>query len=169
MNVLIITGTVREGNYTDEVAEKLVSAFSKNHDVEAFFLSKKDVPPMKHRLQYDENPPESVNKFQELVNWSDVIIPVTPEYNHSIPGPLKNLIDYLYEEYSGKYFCPVTVSAGGFGGVRAQSHLNDIILALNGRPGPSLHVSNVRENFRPLSEEYEKRLIEFEGKVESLF
>ncbi len=168
MKALLITGTVREGNKSQRVAQQALKSFSKTGEAKLFDLCEKEVPLMEQRLSHDDSPPEDVTEFKELVDWCDIILLVTPEYNHSIPGALKNLIDYLYEEYTGKAFAYITVSAGGFGGVRAQSHLNDITLALGGRPGPSLHVSNVNNHFsgEEVSEEYIERLEGFAEKVE---
>ncbi|MFO7793408.1 MAG: NAD(P)H-dependent oxidoreductase [Candidatus Nanohaloarchaea archaeon] len=168
MKALLVTGTVREGNKSQQVAKEALNYFSEAGDAKLFDLCEKEVPLMEQRLSHDDSPPEDVKEFRELVDWSDVVILVTPEYNHSIPGALKNLIDYLYEEYDGKAFSYITISAGGFGGVRAQSHLHDITLAVGGRPGPSLHVSNVNEHFSEenISEEYQERLKSFAEKVE---
>lgn len=168
MKALLVTGTVREGNKSQQVAKEALKSFSKSGESKLFDLCDKEIPLMEQRLSHDDSPPGNVQEFKALVDWSDVIILVTPEYNHSIPGALKNLIDYLYEEYDNKAFSYITVSAGGFGGVRAQSHLNDITLAVGGRPGPSLHVSNVNEHFseEEVSEEYNKRLKNFSEKVE---
>ena len=164
MKTLLVTGTVREGNKSQKVAKEALNHFS---EAELFDLCEKEVPLMEHRLSRSDSPPEDVEEFKELVDWSDVIILVTPEYNHSIPGALKNLIDYLYEEYQDKAFSYITVSAGGFGGVRAQSHLHDITLAVGGRPGPSLHVSNVNDHFgEEISDEYVERLKGFSEKVQ---
>lgn len=167
MKALLVTGTTRDGSSTHNVAKEALKSFSKTDSAKLFDLHSKDVPMMEQRLSHDSSPPKDVEKFKDLVKWSDVIILITPEYNHSIPGALKNLIDYLYEEYHGKAFAYITVSAGGFGGIRAQSHLHDITLALNGRPGPNLPISNVRTHFSEdtISDEYSKRLDDFVNEV----
>lgn len=168
MKQLIIVGTTREGRKTGLVAEAVEKEFSEGHEVEVFDLKDRDVPPMKKRLDYDENPPEDVKEFSESVKSADLLTIVTPEYNHSFPGPLKNLLDYIYSEYNGKAFSYVTVSAGGFGGVRSQSHLHDVTLALGGRPGPSLSISNVGDHFseEEVSQDYIERLENFKEKCE---
>lgn len=169
MKVLLVTGTTRKDSKTHYVAREACNSFSNENSAELFDLHERNVPMMEKRLSHDDSPPEDVTKFRELVEWCDVIVIVTPEYNHSIPGPLKNLLDYLYSDYNDKAFSYITVSAGGFGGVRAQSHLHDITLALGGRPGPSLPVSNVGDHFseETVSDEYSDRLNDFAGKVEA--
>jgi len=170
MKQLIIVGTVREGRFTGKVADGVEEEFSKSHQTKVFDLMEEDIPAMSNRLSHTDDPPQSVEKFSELVRWSDLITIVTPEYNHSVPGVLKNCLDYLYEEYTDKCFSYVTVSAGGFGGVRCQSHLNDITLALGGKPGPTMPVSNVREHFdedKEVSEEYQNKISSFREDCES--
>jgi len=170
MKQLIIVGTVREGRFTGKVADAVEEEFSKSHQTKVFDLKEEEVPAMKNRLSQTDNPPKSIERLSELVKWSDLITIVTPEYNHSIPGVLKNCLDYLYEDYTDKYFSYVTVSAGGFGGVRCQSHLNDITLALGGKPGPSMPVSNVREHFKKdeeFSEEYRRKIRSFREDCQS--
>lgn len=168
MKQLILVGTVREGRATGKVAEAVREEFSEKHEVKVFDLKEREIPPMEARLQQNENPPEDVVEFSEMVEWCDILTIVTPEYNHSFPGPLKNCLDYLYPEYTGKAFSYITVSAGGFGGVRSQSHLHDVTIALGGRPGPNLPVSNVKNNFgEEVSEEYRSRLSSFREKCET--
>lgn len=167
MKQLILVGTTRKGRATGLVADAVEEEFSARHEVEVFDLKEREVPHMEERLSNSENPPADVEKFSELVQWCDMLTIVTPEYNHSIPGALKNCLDYLYSEYTDKAFSYVTVSAGGFGGVRCQSHLHDITLSLGGCPGPSLPVSDVRENFDDeVSDEYVERISSFREKCE---
>lgn len=168
MKILVITGTVRKGRNTGDVADKVSAFFSKRHEVQLFDLKERDVPHMEERLSNAENPPEDVEIFAEMVEWSDVITIVSPEYNHSIPGALKNILDYLYPEYNDRIFTYVTVSKGGFGGLRALSHLHDITIALGGLTGPSMPVSNVDQHFaeEEVSEEYQSKMKRFLEQVE---
>lgn len=168
MKQLILLGTARKGRKTGLVAKAAEEEFSQNHDVKVFDLKERDVPQMEKRLSHDENPPEAVKDFAELVEWCEMLTIVAPEYNHSFPGAMKNCLDYLYKEYSGKAFSYITVSAGGFGGVRSQSHLHDVTLALGGRPGPSLAISNVGDHFSEskVSDDYLERLNSFREKCE---
>lgn len=150
MKVLNIVGTAREGRNSIHAAKNVNEAFeSRGNDVELFDLAEEDFPPLGKRTYVeDEEPvPESAEKLSEKVEETDFIVITTPEYNHSIPGILKTALDYLYYEYEDKPFGLVTVSAGGFGGVRAVSHLHDIIIEFGGFIGPDLQVSNVGDVF----------------------
>lgn len=146
MNFLIIVGTAREGRKSIHVAETLKDSLEdKGHETDFFDLKEKKIPPVGNRT-YKENEepvPEDIQEFSQKVNETDCIVIVTPEYNHSIPGILKTTLDYLYPEYEDKPFASVSVSGGGFGGVRGLQHLHDIVLELGGFVGPNLPVSRV--------------------------
>lgn len=170
MNVLIVVGTGRENRKTIDVAEAVRKSFVENgHETEMFDPKGKEIPFLgNRRYKDDEDPtPEPIEKFGKLVESTDLIVLVSPEYNHSVPGELKNLLDYLYPEYKNKPFSYVTVSAGGFGGVRALGHLQDITLGLGGHPGPSVPISRVSNHFTDgePDEETEERLKDFVGKA----
>lgn len=165
MNTLIVLGTVREGRNSVKPAKAVKEEFqNQGHETTFFDLKDKEIPFLGNRsyVESEEPVPEDVEEFSEEVKSSDLIVLVAPEYNHSIPGVLKNALDFLYPEYDGKAFSYVTVSAGGFGGVRALDHLQDITLGLGGLPGPSLPVSNVSSNF-----EGEEPSEEYRGKIEN--
>ena len=73
-----------------------------------------------------------VAAFVESISAADGLIFVTPEYNYSIPGVLKNAIDWASRPafasvFAGKPCAVVSVSAGALGGVRAQAHLKYIL------------------------------------------
>lgn len=174
MEVLIIVGTAREGRKTIQTARLAEETFEQEgYDVVFFDLKKKEVPPLGNRTYVDsEKPvPEDMKDLGNKVESADLVLIVTPEYNHSIPGILKTALDHLYPEYEGKPFCYITDSAGGFGGVRGLSHLHDITLALRAHPGPNLPVSRVGEKFDEngdlKDEELGARMKDFVGKAEN--
>lgn len=164
MNPLIVIGSTREKRRTADAAYLVREVFKeKGHEPEIFDLKEKEIPFLGNRPYVDseEPAPEDIQDFSKKVEETDCLIIISPEYNHSIPGVLKNALDFLYPEYNDKPFAYVTTSAGGFGGIRALDHLQDITLALGGFPGPSLQVSKLGQKFEDgkLVEE------EFEGKV----
>lgn len=173
MRFLIVPGTVRTGRksihaarYVQEVLEE------RGHDVTLFDMAEHDIPLMETRRYTDPGePPDDVERFGQAVESADGIVLVTPEYNHSVPGALKTLLDYLYPEYESMPFSFVTVSAGPWGGVRAHQDLNNIVLELQGQPGPSLPVRNVGDVFDTdtgdlLDDAYAERFQDFVENVE---
>ena len=173
MNTLIIEGTAREGRKSIHAARFLEEKLQNSgHKTFLYDVKQKNIPPLGNRpYKDDEEPvPEDIKELSREVVEADLVVIVTPEYNHSIPGVLKNAMDYLYPEYDGKPFGYITVSGGGFGGVRAQSHLHDITLAVGGRPGPSMPVSRVGSVFDDegdlQDESYDERFENFVEKLE---
>lgn len=166
MKTLIILGTTREGRNTVKPAEAVREEFeSQGHNVSFYDLKAREIPPLGNRsyVENEEPVPEDIQELSREVETSDLLVIVAPEYNHSVPGPLKNAIDYLYPEYEDMAFSYVTVSAGGFGGIRALDHLQDITLGLNAHPGPNLPISNVSDHFQDgeTSDEYVERIEDF--------
>lgn len=148
MHFLVVVGSTREGRKTIHAAEYAAKTIEKEgHEAELFDLKEKDIPFMKERRRYLDEVPEDVEEFGQKVEDTDCLVIVCPEYNHSIPGVLKNALDYLYPEYNDKPFSYITTSAGGFGGVRGLSHLHDFTLAVGGIPGPNLPISSINSVF----------------------
>ena len=94
--------------------------------------------------------PAIVLELQQRIRASDGLVIVTPEYNHGVPGPLKNLVDWLSRGPMphGLYGIPVAVlgaSDGQFGTTRSQAMLRQTLAALNAptMPSPQVLVSHV--------------------------
>lgn len=179
MNFLVIEGTVRKGRRSIHVARTVNQMINeRGHDSRLFDMDDYEVPLLRtRRYEETEDHPAAIEKFGKIVENSEGVIIVTPEYNHTIPGALKNLLDHLYPEYRDKPFSYVTVSDGGFGGVRALDDLKSLTLTLNAHPGPGLPVSYVQEVFsddgelidetyRPRFEKFVENSIQFTSRIE---
>ena len=84
----------------------------------------------------DANPPAEWTAFRERIRAVDAVIFVTPEYNRSIPAPLKNAIDvgsrpYGQSVWSGRPAAVISGSLGGIGGFGANHHLRQSLVFLN--------------------------------------
>jgi chromate reductase len=79
--------------------------------------------------------PAPVREFRDRISASDALLFATPEYNYSIPGVLKNAIDWASRPPKaplvGKPFGIVGASTGNFGTVRAQAHLRQVCASLD--------------------------------------
>ena len=87
----------------------------------------------------ESSPPEPVKQFKQKIKAADAILIVTPEYNYSVPGVLKNAINWASRPYGDNAFDskPVAImsaSTGMLGGARAQYHLRQSLIFLNMRP-----------------------------------
>lgn len=166
LSILLILGTIRDGRNSIHPAHYVMDRFrEREHSIELFDMKEHEIPPFSNRRDWVDDPHPNVDAFGQKVETADALVIVTPEYNHSIPGTLKNLLDHLYREYEGKPISYVTVSVSDFGGVRALNHLHDITLELNAHPGPDLPVSNVTDVFDEdgslLDESYVERFDDF--------
>lgn len=124
--LLIISGSLRAQSSSRLVAHELVNALKNEADFTFAEIGK--LPHYNADLENDEY----VRMFIQKVSDADGIVFVTPEYNYSIPGVLKNAIDWAsrpaYESvFKNKHCFIVSVSGGPLGGVRAQSHLKYVL------------------------------------------
>ncbi|MCF5262345.1 NADPH-dependent FMN reductase, partial [Pseudomonas sp. PA-5-4A] len=81
-------------------------------------------------------PPAAYSTFRQQVRSSDAVLFVTPEYNRSVPAPLKNAIDvgsrpYGQSVYGGKPGAIISVSPGAIGGFGANHHLRQSLVFLD--------------------------------------
>ncbi|HEY6511325.1 MAG TPA: NADPH-dependent FMN reductase [Burkholderiaceae bacterium] len=97
--------------------------------------------------------PPPVASLRERVRGADGLLIVTPEYNFSIPGGLKNVIDWLSrgedQPFSGKPVAILTASAGPVGGARVQYDLRKVLLFVNAMSlvKPEVFVGNAATKF----------------------
>jgi NAD(P)H-dependent FMN reductase len=121
----IILGSTRPNRNGEQVAKWVLEVASSRDDAEFELVDLRDYP-LPH---LDEPLPPSLGQYQNdhTKEWADKIasfdgfVIVTPEYNHSTSGVLKNAIDYLYAEWNNK--AVGFVSYGAVGGARAAEHL----------------------------------------------
>jgi NAD(P)H-dependent FMN reductase len=121
----IILGSTRPGRNGEQVAKWVLEIASARNDAEYELVDLLDYP-LPH---LDEPVPPSLGQYQndhtkawaERIASFDGFVIVTPEYNHSTSGVLKNAIDYLFAEWANK--AVGFVSYGSAGGARAVEHL----------------------------------------------
>lgn len=102
----------------------------------------------------ERQPPTKVVEFKKRIREADAILFVTPEYNYSIPGVLKNAIDWASRPYgdsawNGKPVAVMGASVGMFGTARAQYHLRQVFVFLNmlAINQPEVMIANAAQNF----------------------
>jgi chromate reductase, NAD(P)H dehydrogenase (quinone) len=149
-NFVGLSGSLREKSYSSSVLatfEQLLSA--RGHG-----LGRVDIGEMPHYNQDIEDTvvPEPVADARERVKHCDGIVIVTPEFNHGIPGVLKNAFDWLSRPAFASCFAdkPVlfcTLSPGALGGVRAQHQLRETLSSMlcDLVPMPEIVIGNVAQ------------------------
>jgi chromate reductase len=99
-----------------------------------------DIPIYDGDLETISGFPAQITAFAGLVREADGVVITSPEYNYSVPGGLKNLLDWVSrtpnQPFVGKPVLIQSVSGGAFGGVRMQHHLRQIMVFLNARVMP---------------------------------
>jgi chromate reductase len=136
MRILAISGSLRDGSYNTALLRALREEAPEGVDVDLWH-GLKVIPP------YDQDDdvvpgPEAVEAFRELVRESDAIVFSTPEYNSSIPGALKNALDWgsrpvATNVFRNKPVAVISASAGAFGGIWAGAELRKVLGAMGAR------------------------------------
>ncbi len=128
----VVVGSLRKGSFN----QKLADALQKLAPPEFLFTQLRidDLPP--YNQDDDINQPEPAKRLKKEILDSDAIIVVTPEYNRSVPGFLKNAIDHASRPYGesawvGKPAGVIGVSVGANGTAMAQQHLRNILAYLD--------------------------------------
>ena len=131
MHIGIILGSIREGRAGEAVANWVLEQAQSRGDAEYELIDLKsfDIPlltsatvPGAANKQYDD---ERVTAWGQKIDACDAFVFVTPEYNHSVPGALKNAYDVLGNEWADK--AVGFVSYGAESGVRAVEHWRQIV------------------------------------------
>ena len=132
VRILGIAGSLRRGSYNQAALCAAKLLVPENSEIELFQL---DEIPMFNEDD-EKRLPSSVVELKKRIRSANSVLIVTPEYNHSIPGVLKNAIDWASRPHGdsawfGKSAAIMGASPGAIGTARAQQHLRNIFVALN--------------------------------------
>lgn len=151
MRVLAISGSLRADSSSTALLRALREEAPEGVDVE-IWQGLREIPP--YDADDDVAPePVAVEAFRELVRGVDAVFFATPEYNSSVPGALKNALDWASRPVATNAFRnkPVAVigsSAGAFGGVWAAAELRKVLGAMGARvTDAELAVGHAHERF----------------------
>lgn len=138
-NIAVVVGSLRKAS----INKKLARALEKTgEDLFSFHFVDISKIPLYNQDMEDPVPP-AVQAMKEAVSRADAVLFVTPEYNRSIPGVLKNILDWGSRPYgqniwAGKAAAMAGSSAGAVGTAVAQSHLRSVLgflgMRLNAQP-----------------------------------
>ena len=150
IRILGIAGSLRRNSYNRaalRAAQRLVPA---DAELEIFELDGIAV----FSEDDERTPPVKVVEFKKRIREADAILFVTPEYNYSIPGGLKNAIDWASRPYgdnawAGKPVAVMGASVGRLGTARAQYHLRQVFVFLNmlAVNQPEVMIGNAADHF----------------------
>ncbi|MFT3729053.1 MAG: NAD(P)H-dependent oxidoreductase [Terricaulis sp.] len=130
--IAVLVGSLR----SDSLSRKVARAIAANAPagVEFFYPEIGDLPLFNQDLE--GAPPPAWMRFREEIKSADAVLWVTPEFNRSVPGALKNALDvgsrpYGQSVFNGKPAAVVSISMGGVGGFGANHHLRQSLAFLN--------------------------------------
>jgi chromate reductase len=136
VRVLGISGSLRQGSHNTHLLRVAAEVVPPPHEL-AVFDGLRDVPP--YDADDDTEPaPEAVQRLRNAIGGADAILIATPEYNSSLPGQLKNAIDWASRPFPSNVLRnkPVAVigaSTGMFGAVWAQAEARKVLGATGAR------------------------------------
>jgi chromate reductase len=136
MRILAISGSLREASHNTALLRAAAEEAPAGVEVE-LWQGLKEIPP--YDADDDTVPgPEAVEAFRALVRDADGVLFATPEYNSSVPGALKNALDWASRPlatnaFRNKPVAIVSSSAGAFGAVWAAAELRKVVSAMGAR------------------------------------
>jgi NAD(P)H-dependent FMN reductase len=141
MNIVILSGSPRQGSLTHRVALHLNQRLQEitEHNIQLVSLQDIELPPIQAVWSSVEKAPEQFRSLAETMFSADAFILVSPEYNGSYSAALKNLIDFFPKQHR-KPFGVVTASPGALGGIRAAQQMQLLVAALFGILSPYMLV-----------------------------
>ena len=150
IHVLGISGSLRKGSYNTRLLTAASELLPEGMTLETFDLS--PIPLYNDDVRV-AGFPKPVQQFRERIAAADALLIATPEYNFSIPGVLKNAIDWASRPpdppLNGKPVAIMGASTGNFGTARAQMHLRQVCVFCNMFPlnKPEVLLMHAQEKF----------------------
>jgi chromate reductase, NAD(P)H dehydrogenase (quinone) len=131
-NVAVFVGSLRKESYNRKLAIALITMAPQSLKLEIVEIGHLPL----FNQDFEADLPQVVRDFKQRVQAADAVLFVTPEYNRSVPGALKNAIDvgsrpYGQSAWNGKPGAVISLSPGGIGGFGANHHLRQSLVFLN--------------------------------------
>ncbi len=129
MKIVAMVGSLRKDSYNRQLVKTLEKRYQHLFEVDIV-----DIGVLPYYNEDEEmNPPIEVDSFKKKIAESDGVLISTPEFNWSIPGVLKNALEWLSrvdKPIAGKPVISMGTSQGGLGTVRAQLHLRQVLASV---------------------------------------
>lgn len=148
MKIATIVGSISQHSLNMKIAKFMQKRYKEKLTLEIMPL---DHVPIFNR-DIELTPPEIIRRYREIIKSAEGALFFCPEYNHSIPGVLKNALDWfsrVENVYIGKPAMIVGATPGMLGTIRAQVHLREVLnsgaIAVNLLPQNEVFIANALE------------------------
>ena len=148
--IVVLVGSLRKDSLNRKMAKELIALAPESLKLEIIEIGGLPL----YNQDLDDNPPDAWTRFREQAVGADGLLFVTPEYNRSVPGVLKNAIDvgsrpYGKSVWDGKPGAVISVSPGSIGGFGANHHLRQSLVFLNvpAMQQPEAYIGNAANLF----------------------
>jgi chromate reductase len=149
-NVAVLVGSLRKESFSRKTARALMALAPASLKPDIVEIGQLPL----YNQDDDANPPAASVAFKAAIASADAVLFVTPEYNRSVPGVLKNAIDIASRPYgksawNGKPGAVISVTPGGLGAFGANHHLRQSLVFLNvpAMPQPEAYLSHAAKLF----------------------
>jgi len=149
--IAIVVGSLRKDSFSRKIAKTMTELAQGKLDMEIVEI--RDLP-IYNEDDDTATPPAAFTAFRDAIRAADGVLFVTPEYNRSVPGALKNAIDvgsrpYGKAAWSDKPCAIVSQSPGALGGFGANHHLRQMLPFLNmpAMPAPEAYLGGIATKF----------------------
>lgn len=171
-NVAVVVGSLRKDSFCRKIALATKKLAPPSLALEIVEIGELPL----YNQDLDEAPPPAWSAFRGRIKAADAVLFVTPEYNRSVPAPLKNAIDvgsrpYGHSAWDGKPGAIISATPGGLGAFGANHHLRQSLVFLNvpTMQQPEAYLSGVGGFFDASGELTSDRTREFLGKFAAAF
>jgi chromate reductase len=148
--IAVLVGSIRKDGFSRKIARNIAALAPKGYEFEEIDISKVGF----YNQDLDGREPAEWLELRARIKAADAVLFVTPEYNRSVPGVLKNAIDiasrpYGQSVFNGKPAAVISNSIGNIGGFGAHHHLRQTLAFLNmpTLQQPEMYLSSVGDWF----------------------
>jgi len=149
--IAIVVGSLRKDSFSGKIARTMIELAAGKLDMHIVEI--RDLP-MYNQDDDTDAPPPAFTAFRDSIRAADGVLFITPEYNRSVPGALKNAIDVGSRPYGkaawvNKPCAIVSQSPGALGGFGANHHLRQMLPFLNmpAMPAPEAYLGGIATKF----------------------
>ncbi len=162
----IIVGSLRKASFSKKIAGEVIKMAPEGYEFELISLD--DLPVYNQDFDDENCAPESYTVFREAIKNVEGVIFITPEYNRSVPGVLKNAIDvgsrpFGKSVWNGKPAAIISNSPGNLAAFGANHHLRQSLVVLNVpvMQQPEVYLAHIAKAFDETGKLKEERTKEF--------